>query len=89
MFVLVKGAVRKSFGFKSLLTFTELKEVLLDVEVAVNNRPLWYVGDDIQMPLITPECMMRPQSNLFPELKPHREETVPLRKKAKYLSQAE
>ncbi|CAB4007627.1 Pro-Pol poly, partial [Paramuricea clavata] len=51
---LVKGALRKSIG-KSLLTFTELKEVLLDVEVALNNRPLSYVEDDIQMPLITPE----------------------------------
>ena len=81
---LVKGALRKSIG-KSLLTFTELKEVLLDVEVALNNRPLSYVEDDIQMPLITPESMMRPQSNLLPELEPHLEETVPLRKRAKYI----
>ena len=29
--------------------------------------------------------MMRPQSNLLPELEPHREETVPLRKRAKYI----
>jgi hypothetical protein len=70
---LVKGALRKSIG-KSLLTFT-VKEVLLDVEVALNNRPLSYVEDDIQMPLITPESMMRPQSNLLPELEPHLEES--------------
>ena len=44
-----------------------------------------YVEDDIQMPLITPESMMRPQSNLLPELEPHLEETVPLRKRAKYI----
>ena len=81
---LVKGALRKSIG-KSLLTFAELKEILLDVEVTLNNRPLSYVEDDIQMPLITPESMMRPQSNLLPELEPHLEETVPLRKRAKYL----
>ena len=43
---LVKGALKKSTG-KSLLTFTELKEVLLDVEVALNNRTLSYVGDNI------------------------------------------
>ncbi|CAB4045124.1 Hypothetical predicted protein, partial [Paramuricea clavata] len=48
---------------------------LLDVEME----------DDIQMPLITPESMMRPQSNLLPELEPHLEETVPLRKRAKYI----
>ena len=81
---LVKGALRKSMG-KSLLTFAELKEILLDVEVTLNNRPLSYVEDDIQMPLITPESIMRPQSNLLPELEPHLEETVPLRKRAKYL----
>ena len=81
---IVKGALRKSIG-KSLLTFTELKEVLLDVEVALNNCPLSYVEDDIQMPLITPESMMRPQSNLLPELEPHLEETVTLRKRAKYI----
>ena len=45
---LVKGALRKSMG-KSLLTFAELKEILLDVEVTLNNRPLSYVEDDIQM----------------------------------------
>ncbi len=39
---LVKGALRKSIG-KSPLTFTELKEVLLDVDVALNNRALSYV----------------------------------------------
>jgi hypothetical protein len=32
---------------------------LLDVEVALNDRPLSYVEDDIQMPLATPESMMR------------------------------
>ena len=48
---------------------------LLDVEVE----------DDIPMALITPESMMHPQSNLLPELEPHLEETVPLRKRAKYI----
>ena len=32
---------------------------LLDVEVALNDRPLSYVEDDIQMPLVTPESMVR------------------------------
>ncbi len=41
--------------------------------------------DDIQKPLITPERMMRPQSNLQPELEPHLEENASLRKRAKYL----
>ena len=81
---LVKGALRKSIG-KILLTFAELTEILLDVGVTLNNRPLSCVEDDIEMRQITPESMMRLESNLLPELEPHLEETVPLRKRAKYL----
>ena len=55
----VQGVLRKSAG-KSPLTFTELKEVLLDVEVALNKHSLSYVDDDTQLPLILPENMMRP-----------------------------
>ena len=50
------GQVKRS----SLFKFTELNEILLDVEVALNNWPLSFVEDDIQMPLTTPESMMRP-----------------------------
>ena len=50
---LVKTAVRKTIG-NANLTFNELKEVLLDVEVALNNRPLSYVEEDVQLPVLTP-----------------------------------
>ena len=46
---LVKGSLHKTIG-NGLLSWMELQEVLLDVEVALNNRPLDYVEDDIQMP---------------------------------------
>ena len=43
---LVKGALYKCIG-NGLLSWAELQEVLLDIEVALNNRPLSYVDEDI------------------------------------------
>jgi hypothetical protein len=52
-----------------------MQEVLLDVEVALNNRPLSYMEDDIQMPTLTPNSMLFVNSNNIPEL-----ETPPQRR---------
>ena len=46
---LVKSALNKTIG-SDLLRWNELQEVLLDVEITLNNRPLSYVEDDVQMP---------------------------------------
>jgi len=43
---IVKGSLYKTIG-NGYLTWTELEEVVLDVEVAVNNRPLGYIQDDV------------------------------------------
>ena len=50
---LVKRALHKTIG-NGLLNWEELKDVLLDVEVALNDRPLSYMEDDIQLPTLTP-----------------------------------
>lgn len=81
---LVKGAMRKSIG-NAQLTYDELKEVLLDVEVALNNRPLSYVEEDVQLPVLTPNSMLHTQPNSIPEMPPHHKEDPELRKRAKYL----
>ena len=80
----VKQAFYKAIG-KAWLTFSELEEVLLDVEIAVNNRPLTYVEDDVQLPLLTPNTMLHGQSNLLPEADVEGIEDLPLRRRAKYL----
>ena len=54
---LVKAAMRKTIGNASL-DFNELKEVILDVEVALNGRPLSYVEEDLQLPILTPNSLM-------------------------------
>ena len=46
LIALVKTALNKTIGC-GMLTWTELCEVVLDVEIALNNRPLRYVEDDI------------------------------------------
>ena len=65
--------------------FDEHEEVVLDVEVAVNNRPLSYVEDDVELPVLTPVTMMHGQSNLLPEEDADAFENVDLRKRARYI----
>ena len=76
----VKRALSESIG-RAHLTWNELEEVLLDVQVALNNRSLSYVEDDVQLPVLTPCAMMYGQ--------PRRESTeegdAHLRKRVKYL----
>ena len=79
----VKQSLQKSVG-RALLTFAELSEVLLDVEVALNGRPLSHVEDDHELPTLTPNGLLYPQCNTIPILKPHHED-FDLRKRAKYL----
>jgi hypothetical protein len=67
------------------LSLKELRDVILDVEVTLNNRPLSYVEDDIQFPILTPNSLLYGRSNVLPELEPHQVESKDLRKRAKHL----
>ena len=46
---LVKRALYKSIGGANL-AWSEQEEVILDVEILLNNRPLTYLEDDVQLP---------------------------------------
>ena len=81
---LVKRALHKQIGC-GMLTWGELQDVLLDIEVALNNRPLSYVEDDPQLPVLTPNSLLFGQPNLLPEMEHHHLETPDLRKRAKYI----
>lgn len=80
---LVKRALYKGIGRASLF-WNELEEVLLDVEVTLNNRPLCYVEDDVQLPVLTPSAMMFGQPKLIPD-EDLDEEDLDLRKRVRYL----
>ena len=81
---LTKQAMFKTIGGANL-KWEELQEVLLDVEITLNNRPLSYVEDDIQLPLLTPNMMMLGTSNALLQPDVGRIENKDLRKRAKYL----
>ena len=81
---LVKSALYKTIGH-GLLTWSELGEVLLDIEISLNNRPLSYVEEDIQFPTLTPNSLLFANSNIIPELDPCHLEDKDLRKRARYL----
>ena len=63
---LVKQAFYRTVGGANL-KWDELQDVLLDCEIALNNRPLSYVEDDVQLSILTPSVMMFGQPNLLPE----------------------
>ena len=80
----VKRAFNKTIG-ATTLTWDELNDVILDVEVQINRRPLSYVDDDVQLPILTPSAFLFQRSNMLPEQEPWREKDVDLRRREKYL----
>ena len=81
---IVKAALYKTIG-KAVLKWDELVEVLLDVETTVNNRPLSYVEEDVEMPILTPNVMAFGLPNHIPEEDVSEIDDKDLRKRAKYL----
>ena len=66
----------------------ELQDVLLDVEVALNNRPLSYVEEDVQLPLLTPNMFQFGRPNLLLDPEARHQENPDLRKRARYLARS-
>jgi len=50
-----------------MVTWSELSKVVLDVETHLKCRPLFYVEDDVQLPLLTPSSFMFQRSIRLPE----------------------
>ena len=55
---IMKRSLSKVIG-KKLLKFRELEDVLLDVEHAMNERPLMYQGEEFKQPVLTPNVLSR------------------------------
>ena len=81
---LTKQALYKTIG-SSTLTWAEYVDVLLDIELVLNNRPLTYNEDDVEMPMLTPNIMMFGQPNHTPEQDMEEIDDRDLRKRAKHL----
>ena len=54
----MKRPLTKKIG-RALLQYHELEDVLLDVECFMNNRPLCYVGEEFDRPVLTPNILLR------------------------------
>ena len=81
---LVKQVLYKIAG-SSKLTRSELESLLLDIETTLNNRPLSYVEDDDELPVLTPNSIIFGGDNFSPEEEAEAIEETDLRKRAKYL----
>ena len=80
----VKTAMNKVIG-GGMLTWDELSEVLLDVETQINRRPLSYLEEDLELPILTPSTFLYQRTNQIPEQDTWRIRDRDLRKRAKYL----
>ena len=82
------GLFKRSF-YKSIgngnLTWEELMDVILDIEVGLNNRPLSYLEDDVEQPVLTPTKLLQINPNVIPEVQPHHLDDVDLRKRDTFL----
>ena len=67
------------------LSWEELGEVILHVEVTLNNRPLCYQEEDVQLPTLMPNTLLFLNTNILPELPPYQLDDKDLRKRAKFL----
>ena len=81
---IMKQSMYKCIGNRNL-QWHELEEVILDVETTLNNRPLGYVEDDIQMPVLMPGAMLFGQPNQLLEEEPETIGDIDLRKRARFL----
>ena len=81
---IIKNSLYKTIGSPNL-TWSELEEVLLQVQVTINNRPLCYVENDIQLSLLTANFMTLGKATSIPEEDPDNIDGRDLRKRQKYI----
>ena len=81
---LFKSAFYKSIG-NGTLKRPELEDVILDIEIALNNRPLTYLEDDIELPTLTPNSFLQVNPTHIPEEEAHHIADKDLRRRARFL----
>ena len=63
---LVKQSLYKATGYANA-KLNELEEILLDIEINPNNRPLTHMEDDVAFPVLTPNSLIFGQPTSSPE----------------------
>ena len=80
---LIKASLYRTIG-KAQLTWAELEEILLDIEIILNNRPLTYIEKEIDCPIL----FLGRDVNL-PDTAPHESENETMKKRHKYIKRCE
>ena len=62
-------------------------DLLQDVELTLNNRPLGYIEDDVQMPVLTPNVMLFGQPDIALEEINEEIDDRDLRRRSRYLNE--
>ncbi len=83
---LVKRTLKKSLG-RAKLSLSELTELMLDVEFCINNRPLTYQGEDLEMEPLTPNHLIhgRRMKPIYEEANLSDEDSTAARRRLRYL----
>ena len=68
-----------------VLTWDKLSKVLLDMETQINRRPLSYVEDDVELPILTPSTFLFQRTSELPQQETWRIRDRDLHKWAKFL----
>ena len=85
--LVIKNEEFDKFLTKGNTSWNELELVLIDVEVNLNNRPLTYIKDDIQYPILTPNSMLLGRDTVILEEDSEEEDDQNSRKKRqKYIA---
>ena len=70
---------------KVQLTWAELEDVLLGIELILNNRPLTYIEKEIDYPILAPNSLIFGRDVNFPDAAPHESESENIKKRHKYI----
>ena len=81
---LTKANFYRTIG-KAPLTWEKLEEVLLDIEIILNIRPLTYIEEEIDYPILTPNSLILGCDVNFPDAAPHESESETIKKRHKYI----
>ena len=76
---LIKASLYMTIG-KAQLTWAELEEVLLDIEIILNNRSLTYIEEEIDYPIFTLNSLILGRDVNFPDAAPHESESETIKK---------
>ena len=80
----IKASLYRTIG-KTQLTWAELEEVFLDIEIMLNNRPLAYIEKEIDYSILTPNSLILRCDVNFPGAALHESESETIKKRHKYI----